>query len=263
MSALLKRLGPKAQRGSKPRCHWLTHGTNAQVAARLSALAAPWATVTATDRWMPGGFEDLEEARLHKRSPLLDYAISKELAAWWLPAGRQEARTPNFDIASTCTIDGTAGILLIEAKAHDEELKKEAVGKRHDVGASAASKTSHESIGKAIMEAQQGLSDATAVTWHISRDCHYQMSNRFAWSWKLAQCGIPVVLVYLGFLNADEMADQGMAFDDHGTWEALVRAHSAPLFPSTIWSQRWSVHHTPLIPLIRSLDQPLDPESGP
>lgn len=35
------------------------------------------------------------------------------------------------------------------------------------------------------------------------------MSNRFAWAWKLATMEVPVVLVYLGFLNATEMGDQG------------------------------------------------------
>jgi hypothetical protein len=38
--------------------------------------------------------------------------------------------------------------------------------------------------------------------FHISRDNRYQMSNRFAWSWKLASVGVPVVLVYLGFVGA-------------------------------------------------------------
>ena len=28
------------------------------------------------------------------------------------------------------------------------------------------------------------------------------MSNRFAWAWKLADLGVPVVLVYLGFFRA-------------------------------------------------------------
>jgi hypothetical protein len=55
------------------------------------------------------------------------------------------------------------------------------------------------------------------------------MSNRFAWTWKLTECGIPVVLVYLGFLNASEMADLGEPFSSQDSWEALVMTHSAPL----------------------------------
>ena len=38
------------------------------------------------------------------------------------------------------------------------------------------------------------------------------MSNRFAWAWKLASSSVPVVLIYLGFLRADEMRDKGKPF---------------------------------------------------
>src|SRR6266542_1050241 len=225
MSGLLDRLGPKEQRGSKPRCHWLAHGTPDQVAARLSALAAPWATVSPADHWMPEGFDVRAEAQLHQAPRLIDLNISRQLAEWWLPAARPEARTPNFDIASTCTINGATrpGLLLIEAKAHDEELKKEAAGRSLTRDASLDRKASHGTIGLAIGAARKGLSDATSFEWKISRDVHYQMSNRFAWSWKLAEFGIPVVLVYLGFLKATEMADRGAPFADHATWEILVR----------------------------------------
>src|SRR5438128_2131454 len=130
MRQMLNRLAQKERRGSKPRCHWLTHGTPDQVAARLSALIAPWAMVSPTDQWMPEGFEVRKEAQLHQALRLLDPDTCRRLAKWWLPAEWQDARTPNFDIASTCTIEGARGLLLVEAKAHDEELKKEAVGRK-------------------------------------------------------------------------------------------------------------------------------------
>jgi hypothetical protein len=41
MSELLKRLGSKERRGSKPRCHWLTHGPAEAVASRLTASRSP------------------------------------------------------------------------------------------------------------------------------------------------------------------------------------------------------------------------------
>jgi hypothetical protein len=46
MSDLLKRLRPRERRGSKPRCHFLTHGTRDEVAARLTSMVAPFATVS-------------------------------------------------------------------------------------------------------------------------------------------------------------------------------------------------------------------------
>ncbi len=66
------------------------------------------------------------------------------------------------------------------------------------------SKRNHAQIGRAISEASLGLKD-TMDGWNLSRDSHYQLANRFAWAWKLASMGVPVVLVYLGFLGAAEM----------------------------------------------------------
>lgn len=261
MSKFLKRLGSKEQRGSKPRCHWLTQGTAEDVASRLTALVAPWARISPADRWMPEGFENRKEAQLHQATRLLDGDIRRLLSLWWLPPERQDARTPNFDIASTCWIEGSPGLLLVEAKAHDEELKKEAAGRSLTEGASEDRKASHMTIERAIAAAQKGLSDATSLAWRISRDSHNQMSNRFAWAWKLTDCGIPVVLVYLGFLNASEMADLGEPFSNQDSWEVLVKTHSAPLFLAEVWNRRWSVNGVPFVPLIRSVEQARDQEA--
>jgi hypothetical protein len=86
------------------------------------------------------------------------------------------------------------------------------------------------------------------------------MSNRFAWAWKLTELGIPVVLVYLGFLKADEMRGRGKPFADAADWEHLVKEHSQPLFPPEIWGRQWTCGRRPLIPLIRSIDLSLDCE---
>ncbi len=45
MSALLERLPGRAQRGSKPRCHFMMHGSRDAVARLLAALTNPFATV--------------------------------------------------------------------------------------------------------------------------------------------------------------------------------------------------------------------------
>ncbi len=260
MSDLLLRLGLRERRGSKPRCHWLTHGTASQVAARLTTLAAPWGHVSPGDRWMPEGFEGTGEAQLHLVSALTDSRIAAQLGQWWLPQSGQKDRTPNFDIASKCTIEGRSGLLLIEAKAHDEELKKEAAGRKLGNDATDGRKASHMTIDQAMLDARTGLQQATSLAWHISRDSHYQMSNRFAWAWKLTELGVPTILIYLGFLNAGEMKDQGTPFSDHSAWDALVRAHSATLFPDEVWNRKYSVNGIPFIPLIRSTEHRFDCE---
>jgi hypothetical protein len=254
---LLACLRRKEQRGSKPRCHLITHGAAEDVAARLSALVAPFATIAISDTWMPGGFDDTEEAQLHRAPRVLDPRISDQLRIWWLAAASSKAKSPNFDIASTCQIDGKRGLLLIEAKAHDEELAREACGRLLTPDSSQDRKISHQTIGAAIAAASAGLQRATSLPWQLSRDNCYQMSNRFAWAWKLTELGVPVVLVYLGFLRATEMADRGRPFATHDEWQSLVLEHSVPLFPAKVWGRRWDVHGQALIPLIKSLEQPL------
>jgi hypothetical protein len=88
------------------------------------------------------------------------------------------------------------------------------------------------------------------------------MSNRFAWSWRLAELGYPVVLVYLGFLNALEMADRGAPLDNHHHWEDLVRKHSENLCPPTIWGHSIEVNGRSIVSLIRSVEQPLPPNAS-
>src|SRR6266480_6894301 len=101
MHELLNRLEPKARRGRKPRCHWLTFGDTVEVAERLTRIAESRAIVSSRDRWMPQGFTVPEEAQLNQAPRLLSSELGLRLAEWWLPADRETAKTPNFDIAST------------------------------------------------------------------------------------------------------------------------------------------------------------------
>jgi len=120
------------QRGSKPRCHLLTSGTRVEIAERLTSLIKPWGEVVGAGCcWMPCGFEDCEEAQLHKAEKIIaDVKDRDALLNWWLAvSGGPRTTTPNWDIASTCAIHGKPGILLIEAKAHDTELRNEERGK--------------------------------------------------------------------------------------------------------------------------------------
>lgn len=258
MALKFPELRSNAQRGSKPRCHLLTDGAPEVVAARLTALATPFATVSASDHWMPRGFADIAEAELDKAASFLSEAQRGQLAAWWLPAGHRGARTPNFDIVSTCAVNGRPALLLVEAKAHAQELEGEAAGRQLPKDATEERKASHPAIGQAIEEARAGLAGATGLPWGISRDSHYQMSNRFAWCWKLTTLGVPVVLVYLGFLDALEMADQGAPLATAREWEQLVLRHAEGLVPREAWGRSWAVDSVPFVALIASAQQPLE-----
>ena len=50
--------------------------------------------------------------------------------------------------------------------------------------------------------------------------------------------GVPVVLVFLGFLNATEMSDKGHPFCDDADWEACVKAHAKHRVPKGMWELR-------------------------
>ena len=264
MTAKDKKLKPK---GSKPRCNWLTHGTPEQVASRLTKLVEPYGTVLVKDHWMPEGFCQIEEAELdkYKAQKLIPEKEQREkLSKWWLafPGG---ANTPNWDIASTCTLNGKCGLLLVEAKAHTEELKSEEKGKELGDEASEESRCNHEQIGKRIKEACAALANETEPGWALSRDHCYQMSNRFAWAWKLTTLGYPVILVYLGFINAEEMKDgkNQNPFAKHTEWESTVKLHGkdsrlAPLVPQSVWNRKWPINGQFLVPRICSLEIPYD-----
>lgn len=261
----------KENRGSRPRCVLLTAGGTEEVAGRLTGLVGlddVW--IGSSDRWMPRGrpqqMEDgswdaapADEAELDKPTDLLPYPVSERLKEWWLAKSENSPRTPGLDIASTCTIGGKRGLLLIEAKAHWNELNRSSSGKRLRGTACRDAIENHENIGQAIQQAAAGLQAATGGTWNISRDSHYQLSNRFAWSWKLASLGIPVVLLYLGFLNATDIAKGGNLLFSQNHWERILRAHCEGVIDNTCWEQRLDVDSVTLLPLIRAYDQPFQP----
>ena len=235
-------LDHKSQRGSKPRCHLLTDGSRAEVAGRLSGLVKPYGSVSRTCSWIPNGFECTDEVQLQDPNPFVTDAIGSELKDWWFEVAGGSG--PNWDLVSQCVVGSSnrarKGILLVEAKAHWAELERERVGKRLSAGASRNSHRNHDRIGNAIEEANAGLRVLTNDgSWALSRDHCYQMANRFAWAWKLAGLGVPVILVYLGFLDAAEMADESDPFSDHSDWAECVKTHAKDRVPEEAWERCW------------------------
>ncbi len=253
----LEKLG-KDDRGSRPRCVLLCDGSADQVARRLTEIAGrPEVKISALDRWQPQGTACLQEAQLDKARPggtaLLPAETRQELRKWWLAEGSGRRRTPNWDIASTCRISGREGLLLVEAKAHQGELSS-----RDKCGAKSIK--SRERIVHAIAEANAGLRKVTGNAWHLSAEHHYQLANRFAWSWKLAKLKVPVVLVYLGFLNAFEMSDQGSPFQYRSDWSDVLHDYCSDVIDMSCWERTLDVDGTPMLSLMRTRAQPFEPQ---
>jgi hypothetical protein len=245
---LLQTLPERDRRGSRGRCILLTHGSKEDVARRLSALAGPFVIIDPNrHRWMPLGFADPREAKLGDALSFLSDEHREAITTWWL-AVPQGANTPNWDIVSTATINGAEGLLLVEAKAHCRELS---------MGGTAAGAENAPHIIAACREATDEL-NSILPRWTLSTESHYQLSNRFAWAWKLASLGVPVVLVYLGFLRAEEMRDQGRPIANAKDWESLLRDHSAGKVPATMWDDLIMIDRTPLRARIRAIKLALD-----
>jgi len=65
-------------------------------------------------------------------------------------------------------------------------------------------------------------------------------------NWKIASLGIPIVLVYLGFLNAVEMVDRGKTFESNAKWKACLMDYAKGVIPSDARGNRFEVAGTPV-----------------
>lgn len=137
-------------------------------------------------------------------------------------------------------------MLLVEAKAHHGELSSS--GKKLPDPRSVNSQRNHEKIGNAIREASDAL-NTIHPGFALSRDRCYQLSNRFAWAWKVASLGVPVVLVYLGIEDAPDWEHR---FGSAASWEQTLAAHGRGIIPEDIWGKIIDTGPAPVIPLIRT-----------
>lgn len=193
------------------------------------------AEISIYDNWMPKSLHLDKEAQL---KDFLKYNFSEQLSndivKWWL---HKNTTTPNWDLVSTCTIKGKRGLVLVEAKAHYDELKGDK-GKSLDSEATSDSKKNHDKIGEAISEANTYIK-RTHPQINISRDNCYQLSNRVAHSYWLANQGIPVVLLYLGFLNCDDINyNNRKLFKKDEDWQSCFKEHSQKVGVDTI-TNKW------------------------
>ena len=236
--------------GSRMRCLLLTNQPPPVVAEHLTELVEPFAVVDAEcDRWAPSGFSDPAEVELDKAGDFLSGSQREAMETWWLAVTRR-ARTPTWDIVSSCTVEGRRGLMLVEAKAHVAEM----AGEGKPVPKTTNGLNNHNRTAAAIAEANREL-NTVLPGFALSNDSHYQLCNRFAWSWKIASMGVPVVLVYLGFLNAGDMTYRGLkTLGSAPEWESAVHHYADGIVPESAWERRLDIGGTPIIPLIRAMD---------
>jgi hypothetical protein len=230
-------------KGSRLRCLMVTHRPAPTVSAFFTAITGGAAVVASEDQWAPQGFLNPDEARFAETVGYLDDAQRQSLTIWWLASPRR-ANTPNWDLVSTAQINGQKGLILLETKAHAGEFADDRCG--------SSNKDNFRRIDRALNEATAAW-NSLLPGFSLTANAHYQLSNRFAFTWKLASMGIPVILVYLGFLNAAEMTGRDV-FRDFAQWRECVLERSRGVIPQAAWNRSFDVGGTHLKVLLRSAD---------
>lgn len=236
-------------RGSRK--HVLDWVSEPDFIAQLNAMiAASGARVEpARDQWMPTATDDTEARFDTAGKHLLPRPeILEELLKWWL-SERRGANTPNWDFAATCRLSEKQGLVLVEAKAHEDEMDWGA--KPLAASASVGSKSNHQRIGEAIEEARAALDRVLPGTVAISRDRHYQLSNRIAYAWKLASLGVPVVLIYLGFVGDTYFKYDYLRDADH--WQRVMGGYMQGVLPLSMAGKSVSCGAASFTMLVESL----------
>jgi len=176
----------------------------------------------------PKGFIDSSEFRLqryaneHKLVNTFPNLKGFNFNKWWNPNG---GSAPTWDLISLCKLNGKDALLLVEAKAHTSEF--DTYGKKEKDNPSDGSIANRINIEKRIKEACDNLNISTNG-FNVSINKHYQLSNRVAFSWKLNQLNIPVVLLYLGFTGDNYFKDY---FTDKIHWEKEFKHYLEGVVP--------------------------------
>jgi hypothetical protein len=144
---------------------------------------------------------------------------------WWKPFG---GKCPTWDLLCHIEVADEPGLLLVEAKAHVGEIG-EKNRKEPPKKGNARSIANDYSIRLRLAEASLSLTRLGIGHFSLSADHHYQLSNRIAYLHKLANDGVPTVLMYLGWLNSSDWPDKPLNSHDH--WEKTVRDHMKPIAP--------------------------------
>ena len=226
------------------------------------------------EHFLPSQFNPIEstcEGFIQGISTDFTHFDLSSLMSWWAPVKQK----PSWDFISTCNVNGTKGILLVETKSHYGEMEvgrktisvdlskninldeiRLLVKNRFNKNSlklalttpelkelmSALAECSliddkllksfldklrhHDKIGDAVSEARGAISNFCSDV-KISRDYHYQLSNRIAYTWKLASLGIPTILLYLGFTNDPAWKAKQDHFESKQQWNEALQNYFA------------------------------------
>ena len=220
--------GPRRDRGSRKHVLDLLERGEfvpkmAQVFLGTSVRLAETPCPRPTSRRCKADWGEYDAETYLKRHPVKDW--SGALPPCWWVTGR--GTRPMWDLLCHVFVSERPGLLLVEAKAHGDEL--DCAGKRLSPSAKRASKDNHGCIAGSIKEADAALNKLCDGVFNLDVGSHYQLANRVAYAWKLADLGLPVVLLYLGF-TGDTYFDGDYIRDD-AQWQRVMGGYMQGVVP--------------------------------
>lgn len=144
--------------------------------------------------------------------------IERKWKEFW-PCTNSQQGQPSWDGVFTCGEE----IVIVEAKAHTEELKSNGTG---------AGEESKTKIQKALAATQAYFGADTSKNW--AKNEYYQIANRLAFVYFLNEkCGVKARLLNLYFLNgwdtADTETDRQKSVKSKDDWQAAIDAEYSAL----------------------------------
>ena len=155
---------------------------------------------------------------------------------WWFPYKTGLNQRPVWDLICHILVNGKPGLLVVEAKAHVSEINDEDAKTQPNMD-SPRSRANDYSIRLRLAEASLSLGSLTKVPFLLSADSHYQLSNRLTYLNKLAEEGVPTVLMYLGWLNSPDWRLDPLRDADH--WKIVVEDHMKAVAPVSFLEQTY------------------------
>ena len=244
--------GPPRDRGSRK--HILDLVSSPDFAPTLDVLLAGTGFRVGKDRhcrpvgrscaadWNEYRVEDyLQRHPVSSQGPILD-------RKWWIShAGNR----PNWDLICRIT-DGTSdGLLLVEAKAHEGEMSEQNRKSQPDPS-NPNSVANARQIRHVLQQTNSAMGRLGFGAFGLSADHHYQLSNRIAYAYKLATLGLPVILMYLGFVGDRYFPTDWIRSPDH--WQRLIEGYLQGVVPLGLPERTVSTGSGSLVMVVRSLD---------
>jgi hypothetical protein len=144
---------------------------------------------------------------------------------WWIP---HKGNRPNWDLLCHISNGARQGLLIVEAKAHVGELAEDDKKGPPEAG-NPRSEANDLQIRQRIAETSMALTALSIGDFKLSADSHYELANRLAYLTKLANEGVPTVLMYLGFLRSPDWPRDPL--NDLAHWEGVVKTYVSAVAP--------------------------------